>query len=95
MNQVSSDNSNTFSDNSNINVFIKTIGVTFVNVDETPVTLPNLELVSIFESLEGFQNIMTTHMKDQLYRNLAQIVGNLDIIGNPVSLFSNVAGGVQ
>lgn len=35
-------------------MFIKTVGVTFVNVDETPVTLPNLELLSIFESLDGF-----------------------------------------
>lgn len=27
--------------------------------------------------------------------NIAKIVGNLDIIGNPVSLFSNIAGGFK
>ncbi len=29
-----------------------------------------------------------------MYKNLANIVGNLDIIGNPVSLFNNVGNGV-
>lgn len=38
---------------------------------------------------------MTTHIKDTLSFNVAKILGNLDIIGNPVSLFSNVAGGFK
>jgi vacuolar protein sorting-associated protein 13A/C len=38
---------------------------------------------------------MITHFKDTMRMNIAKIVGNLDIIGNPVSLFSNVAGGFK
>ena len=34
------------------------------------------------------------HIKDQQNRNFARLVGSLDIIGNPVSLFSNISNGV-
>ena len=38
----------------NVNNLLKTIGITFISVDESPLTFPNLELVSLFESFEGF-----------------------------------------
>lgn len=38
---------------------------------------------------------MITHFKDQINYNVAKMVGNLDIIGNPVSLFSNVTSGFK
>ena len=38
---------------------------------------------------------MMTHFKDQFGLNVAKLVGNLDIIGNPVSLFSNVTSGFE
>lgn len=79
----------------NVNNLLKTIGITFISVDESPLTFPNLELYSLFESFEGFQNIMITHYKDTMRMNIAKILGNLDIIGNPVSLFSNIAGGFK
>lgn len=27
--------------------------------------------------------------------NLAKLIGNLDIIGNPITVFSNIKGGLQ
>lgn len=79
----------------NLNHLFKTLGVALVSVEESPLTFPNLEMLSLFENVEGFSKIMVTHMMDTFKVNLAKIVGNLDIIGNPVSLFSNIAGGFK
>jgi hypothetical protein len=38
----------------NVNHLLKTFGITFISVDETPLTFPNLEMFSLFESFEGF-----------------------------------------
>ena len=79
----------------NVHHLLKTLGVTLVSVEESPITFPNLEMISLYENVEGFSKIMMTHMMDTFKINLAKIVGNLDIMGNPVSLFSNIAGGFK
>ena len=94
MNQYTEQGNKEHSEDINVNLLVKTIGVTFLSIDESPITLTGLKLESVFESQEGFTNIILTHLKDQNRKNIAKIVGNLDIIGNPVSLFSNVGNGV-
>ena len=37
---------------------------------------------------------MTTHFKDQAIREVLKVFGSLNIIGNPVGLFSNISTGV-
>jgi vacuolar protein sorting-associated protein 13A/C len=80
--------------NSNVDLLIETFGVTFLNIDESPLSFSGLKLESVFESMDAFVNIIINHLKDQKNMNIAKLVGSLDIIGNPVSLFSNLSEGV-
>jgi vacuolar protein sorting-associated protein 13A/C len=81
-------------ENSNVDLLIETFGVTFLNIDESPLSFSGLKLESVFESVDAFTNIILNHLKDQKNMNIAKLVGSLDIIGNPVSLFSNLSSGV-
>ena len=83
-----------YSEDVNVEVMIKALGITFLNIDESPLKITGLKLEGVFESQEGLSNILLTHIMDQNRKNIAKIVGSLDIIGNPVSLFSNVGNGV-
>lgn len=83
-----------FSEDVNVEAMIKALGITFLNIDESPLKITGLKLEGVFESQEGLSNILLTHIMDQNRKNIAKIVGSLDIIGNPVSLFSNVGNGV-
>jgi vacuolar protein sorting-associated protein 13A/C len=83
-----------FVEDINVDLLIQTIGVTFLNIDESPISITGLKLESIYESVDSFTNIIAMHIKDQQNRNFARLVGSLDIIGNPVSLFSNISNGV-
>ena len=78
-----------------VNGLLRSIGLTFISVDQSPLEFPSLELIQLFENLDGFSNIMISHYKNTLKINVAKILGNLDIMGNPVSLFSNVKGGFK
>jgi hypothetical protein len=82
------------SDESNMSLLIETFGVTFLNIDESPLSFSGLKLDSVFESVDVFTNTIVNHLKDQKNLNIAKLVGSLDIIGNPVSLFSNLSSGV-
>ena len=37
-------------ENINLSNIINTLGVTFISIDDSPITFPNLEMVSVFES---------------------------------------------
>lgn len=84
-----------FPDNEQFSSFLKTIGVTLISVNQSPVTFPNIEFFNLFENLDGFQNLMITHFRETMKLNIAKIVGNLDIIGSPVFFVSNIAGGFK
>ena len=52
------------SEDINASLFVKTLGVTFLNIDETPLTISGLQLSSVFESKDGLLNIIMTHVND-------------------------------
>lgn len=92
-NYTSSENKDT-AEELNVDLLIETFGVTFLNIDESPISFSGLKLESIFESTDAFTNMVMNHLKNQKNLNIAKLVGSLDIIGNPVSLFSNLSNGV-
>lgn len=82
------------SEDINVDLLVKTLGVTFLNIDESPISITGLKLEHVFCSQDAFLNILKSHLMDQQRKNALKIVGSLDIIGNPMSLFSNIGSGV-
>lgn len=68
--------------------------MTFLNLDNAQLRINGLKLIKLFESDEGFNNKLFMHYRNSFTTQLLKIVGALDIIGNPASLFSNVGTGV-
>ena len=77
-----------FNKNKKISNLLKTLGITFLSFNNSPISFPNLEFINLFENVDGFIILMSSHFKETIKINIAKILGNLDIIGSPVFFFS-------
>ena len=78
----------------NADLLVRAFGVLFLNVDRTQLKIRGLQLRHVYELQHGFINIIKTHLSNQQRLNLAKMVGSMNVIGNPVQLFSNLGDGV-
>lgn len=45
--------------------------------------------------MNGITNKLMSHYKSQMIRQVLKLLGSLNVIGNPVGLFSNISTGVS
>jgi len=67
--------------------FLKGIGSSVINIDEAKITLKGIELSNCFDSTTGITNKMFMKYKNEVMPQIFLLLGNLEIIGNPVGLF--------
>ena len=77
-----------------LNVISGALGIIIANVDDAPLKLNGIELKNMFDSKSGIINKLINKYKDESTKTLLRIVGSVDIIGNPMGLFSNISTGV-
>lgn len=76
------------------NVLLGSLGIAFLNLDEAPLKIAGFKSTYIFNSVEGLTDIIQHHYVINGAKQALKLVGSLDIIGNPVNLFSNVGTGI-
>ena len=67
--------------------FLKGIGSSVINIDEAKITLKGIKLSNCFDSTTGITNKMFMKYKNEVMPQIFLLLGNLEIIGNPVGLF--------
>lgn len=77
-----------------VGVLLNSLGIALMNLDEANVNIKGLGLQHIFESQDGLNSILMQHYKKHGMSQILKILGALDILGNPVNLFSNIGTGV-
>ena len=78
-----------------LNVLSSALGIIVANVDDAPLKLKGIELKNIFDSKSSIVNKLINKYKHESTKMLLRMVGSVDIIGNPVKLFSNISTGVR
>ena len=65
------------------------------NIDDAPIKLSGIRLDNCFDTVSGITGKLVSHYKQAAITEVLKVLGSLNIIGNPVGLFSNVATGMQ
>ncbi|ORZ39130.1 hypothetical protein BCR44DRAFT_1482922 [Catenaria anguillulae PL171] len=65
------------------------------NVSNMPVPIEGLILDNLVVTPEGLVNSLSSHVYDQAIRKLYSVIGSVDLLGNPVQLWSNISSGVK
>lgn len=71
------------------------MGVAIGNIDNANIVLSGIQLNSCFDSIPGIVSKLKDHYKFSIIKALLKTLGSLDIIGNPVNLFSNIGTGFK
>ncbi|KAG2373405.1 hypothetical protein C9374_012144 [Naegleria lovaniensis] len=75
-------------------VLFKTLGVTFTRIDNAPMKFNSLILSHPFMTFNALMDKIKKHYIRQATVQFYKILGSLDIIGNPIGLFSDIGTGV-
>ena len=70
------------------------LGTALVNIDEAPLTLKGVKLTNVFDDQQAVTKKLVKRYVDDSIKQVYKILGSVDIIGNPVGLFSNISTGV-
>lgn len=76
-------------------ILIDSLGVTIANIEKANIQLNSLQLNHSFEPLKNMIEKVKLHYIRAIISEFYKILGSLDIIGNPIGLFSNFSIGVQ
>jgi hypothetical protein len=76
-------------------IILDSIGVTFANIDDAPLALNAMLLDNVFETQSELIGRLSKHYIRQLVIEMYKLLGSLDMLGNPVGLFSDVTTGVK
>ena len=76
-------------------MFSKAFGVALMNIDDAPIKLKGLKLENCFDTTQGIVMKLLSHYRDNLATEIFKLLGSINIIGNPVGLFSQIGTGVQ
>ncbi|EFA79339.1 vacuolar protein sorting-associated protein 13 family protein [Heterostelium album PN500] len=74
---------------------IEGLGFTLTKLDRAPVTLQGIMMEHPFSSWTTMVDKLKTTYVTQVLRQFYNILGSIDLIGNPVGLFRNFGTGVQ
>lgn len=68
-------------------------GLSILNIDEALLRISGFEKSEIFNSDNEVRNLVMQYYKSAAYKQALRIVGALDIVGSPATLFSNIGTG--
>ena len=69
-------------------------GVALINIDEAPVFIKPFVEVQLFGQDEDIYSVITTHYKDALRKNLLNLIGSSEILGNPTKFIKKISNGM-
>ena len=72
----------------------KSLGVALANIDEANIKIRGVKFEHVFETQDSLSNKLVQHYKDNGIKQGLKIIGSIDILGNPVNLFTNIGTGV-
>jgi vacuolar protein sorting-associated protein 13A/C len=78
-----------------VEMILKGLGIVVANIDEAPIRLNGIQLKGCFDSPSGIVQKLIIHYKKNLIMQLYKLFGSFNAIGNPASLFTNIATGLQ
>ena len=76
-------------------MFFKALGVALANIDDAPIKLTGLKLENCFDTTSGITSKLISHYKNNLTTEVFKLLGSINLLGNPVGLFSQIGTGVQ
>lgn len=74
---------------------LSTVGVVVSNIDSAPITMTGIEIDDCIDSMDSITRRLMAHYKATCVSQFYKVVGSLNIIGNPLSLFRNISTGVK
>ena len=77
-----------------MNLFTSALGTALANLDNAPLTLSGIELDNVFDSKAAIMKKIVDKYKNEVTKCIPKLLGSLDIVGNPVGLFTNISSGV-
>eukprot|EP00761_Pharyngomonas_kirbyi_P013510 gb/GECH01013539.1/.p1 GENE.gb/GECH01013539.1/~~gb/GECH01013539.1/.p1 ORF type:complete len:3191 (+),score=691.51 gb/GECH01013539.1/:1-9573(+) len=78
-----------------LQIVLNSLGVAFTNVDKAPLRFDTLYLENLFQTPATLKDRVYKHYKRQAIREFFTVVGSIDVLGNPVGLFSDITTGVK
>ena len=78
-----------------LTTILSTIGIMVSNIDSAPITMTGIEISDCIDTVDSITNRLVSHYKSTCVSQFYKIVGSLNIIGNPLSLFRNISTGVK
>lgn len=77
-----------------LNLLTSVLGTALANLDNSPLTLNGVVLENVFDSKEAVMKKLGHMYINEAAKSIPKLLGSLDIVGNPVGLFTNIASGV-
>lgn len=77
-----------------VEMVLKGFGVVIANIEEAPIRLHGIQLKGCFDSLAGISQKLAMLYKKNVLMELYKLFGSFNAIGNPASLFTNIAAGL-
>ncbi|CAD8069734.1 unnamed protein product [Paramecium primaurelia] len=77
-----------------LNVIANSLDFAVKNIDNAPITLKGVKMENIFDTQQGLQTIIKEHYKFALLKQFLQILGSIEILGNPTSFLNRISTGV-
>lgn len=78
-----------------LSAFFKAFGVAMMNIDDAPIKLKGIRLENCFDTTWGIFSTLLKHYMNSFSTEVLKLLGSMNIIGNPVGLFSQIGTGVQ
>ena len=73
---------------------VNSLGATLANVDDAELLLTGIKMTSLFEPIQFLQEKIIYQYIQSGKWQLLKIIGSIDILGNPVGLFSGIGTGI-
>lgn len=78
-----------------VTMFFNALGVALANIDNAPIKLNGMRLENCFDTSGGITTKLISHYKANLTTEVLKLLGSINILGNPVGLFSSIGTGMQ
>lgn len=77
-----------------LRMVLKGFGLVVANIDEAPIRLNGITISGCLDSLSGIIQKLIAHYKKNFILEVYKLFGSFNALGNPASLFSNIATGL-
>ncbi len=76
------------------NTIANTFGVALISVDDAAINFQGVKILNKFDSKDEIRRKLYETYYQEAMKGALKIVGSLEILGNPVGLFSKLSTGV-